>query len=227
MIKQTIKIRKQEMTIYKPDTCRYCNKGIELIMLNSFTTTYYEDTVLCVSFKCPSCQQIIICKYFIEQCGILSSTTNVPFEILGGHGICEHFSNEINEVSPMFEKIFNDAFKAQQNGLNEIVGLGYRRAFEFLVKDFAISKTTDESKRDNIKKQSLSNIINNYFPNGSVKELLNSTSWIGNDFAHYNHTHPDIELEDLKELIKLSVLKIEEELKIKKYVTKIKSNRIP
>lgn len=67
----------------------------------------------------------------------------------------------------------------------------------------------------------LSQVVNTYFPNGKIKELITRATWIGNDFAHYETKHSDINLEDLKQLILLSASRIDESLKIKKYIEKV------
>lgn len=224
MLEQIIKLNKNNsISVYKPSECNYCNKGVDLIFCDSFIAEFYSESILCVSYKCPVCQQIIICKYNLSTLGYsnMFNSPIPPFETLGGEGISKEFSNEINKVSPSFVKIFNDAYRAEQIGLTEVVGLGYRRSFEFLIKDYAISQEIDETKRKNIKKMQLSQVVNTYFPNGKIKEIITRATWIGNDFAHYETKHSDINLEDLKQLILLSASRIDESLKIKKYIEKV------
>lgn len=227
MLKQTIKLNKvnDNVIVFKPSECSCCNKGVDLILCNAFIEDCSSSSVLCVSFKCPVCQNIIICKYIlnIDIYNHVIPRSMYPFEILGGKGLNKEFSNEINELSPAFVKIFNDAYRAEQIGLIEVVGLGYRRAFEFLIKDYAINQEITEVNKESIKRMQLSQVINNYFPDGEIKSLLTRATWIGNDFAHYETKHSDIKLEDLKELLLLSVSRIDETLKTKKYIEKIKS----
>ena len=224
MLEQVIKLNKNNsVSVYKPSECNYCNKGVDLIFCNAFITEFYSESILCVSYKCPVCQQIIICKYILSTLGY-NNMPNSPipyFEILGGEGISQDFSNEINVLSQSFVKIYNDAYREEQIGLTEVVGLGYRRAFEFLIKDYAMSQETDEAKKEIIKKMKLLQVVNKYFPDGEIKELITRATWIGNDFAHYETKHSDINLEDLKQLILLSVSRIDESLKIKKYIENV------
>lgn len=224
MLEQKIKINnKYTISVYKPSKCNYCNKGIDLIYCRSFIADFYSEKILCVLYKCPICQQLIICKYNL-QLGLYDTMLGgpiSPFETLGGAGVSQEFSNEINELSPSFVKIFNDAYRAEQVGLTEVVGLGYRRAFEFLIKDYAIGKENDEAKKENIKKMQLSQVVNTYFPDGKVKDLLVRAAWIGNDFSHYESRHFNIKLEDLRKLVLISVSKIDESLQIKKFIERI------
>lgn len=73
-----------------------------------------------------------------------------------------------------------------------------------------------------LKKKSLSKCIEDYFPDNESKELLVRTNWIGNDFAHYQSKHEDIDINDLKQLIMLSVQIIVADVKKKDYISKIK-----
>lgn len=225
MLEQIIKIGKSDkIKVYKPSECNYCNKSGDLIFCNAFVEKYYSDYVLCVSYKCQVCQQIIICKYHLDNYGCFNLSDYgilPPYEILGGSGVTKEFTQEINELNPSFVKIFNDSYKAEQLGLNEVVGLGYRRAFEFLIIDYALSIESDDDEKSNIKEIPLSNVIKSYFPDGQVKDLLLRAAWIGNDFAHYESKHPDIQVNQLKELLLLSVSKIDEEIRTRKYIENI------
>jgi len=58
------------------------------------------------------------------------------------------FPKEVEKYSKNFIVIYNQAFTAEINGLTEICGLGYRKAFEFLIKDYLIKKI----QKKNIKK---------------------------------------------------------------------------
>ena len=223
-LEQIIKISKDNnVNVYKPSECNYCNKGIDLIYCKSFIADFYSEKILCVLYKCPICQQLIICKYNLqlELCDTMLSGPIHPFETLGGVEISQKFSNAINELCPSFVKIFNDAYRVEQVGLTEVVGLGYRRAFEFLIKDYAIGKENDEAKKENIKKMQLSQVVNTYFPDGEVKDLLVRAAWIGNDFSHYESRHLNIKLEDLRQLVLISASKIDESIKTRKFIERI------
>lgn len=55
------------------------------------------------------------------------------------------FSQEIKDLSPNFVKIYHQAEQAENTGLSDICGLGYRKALEFLVKDYAIAFNPTET----------------------------------------------------------------------------------
>ena len=141
-----------------------------------------------------------------------------PKEVIGGHGLIKEFSKEISDLSPRFVEIYNDAYRAEQNGFSTIVGIGYRLAFEYLIKDYCISLKPEE--KDKISKEQLSQCINDYF-DSDIKELIKRTTWLGNDFAHYETKHPDMNIQDLKKLIELCVSEIVTKIQKKFYIESI------
>ena len=61
--------------------------------------------------------------------------------------------------------------------------MGYRKALEFLVKDYAIFLNQEDE--DKIKNASLSSCINNYIDNIKIRHLSLASTWLGNDETHY------------------------------------------
>jgi len=224
MNKEIIKIQKYSIPIAKPDTCTHCDKGIDPIIINKFPYRFYDTCNIVVTYKCPCCEQIFFAKYQANAMDWNFMGQDLyPFEIIGGHKKRLDFSDEIKNLSTKFVEIYNDAFVAEQSGCKEIVGISYRRAFEFLIKDYAIKYNPNDS--DKIKKMNLSDCVKNYVNNDETKDLLLRTTWIGNDFAHYENSHEDIDINNLKELIELSMKEIESEIRKKNYISKIQSNK--
>lgn len=134
----------------------------------------------------------------------------------------KEFAEEINTLSPSFVKIYNEAYSAEQSRLYEICGMGYRKALEFLIKDYLTHKFPDQS--DEIKEDSLGNCIKKkeYGFDEKVKSVAERCAWLGNDHSHYIAKHTDKDLDDLKKLLNMTVTWItllvqsEEALKIEK-----------
>ena len=80
--------------------------------------------------------------------------------------------------------------------------MGYRKALEFLVKDYATYKWPDKS--DDIKSQSLTRVINNYLDTPKIKQCAERAAWLGNDESHYVRKHDSHDLKDLKNLLELT-----------------------
>ena len=118
------------------------------------------------------------------------------------------FSDIINEISPKFEKIYNEAVKAQQSNLMEICGGGYRKALEFLTYDYAIKKNPESESVIKGMGQ-LSNVISTYLPDDFTKLNVASATWLGNEEVHYVKKYEDLDIDDLIEFIDDVVTQIE------------------
>ena len=106
-------------------------------------------------------------------------------------------------VSPEFVTIYQQAVQAEKSGLDQIAGIGYRRALEFLVKDYC--KQRHPEKAQAIENAPLSNCIRDYIEYERLKIVASRAAWLGNDQAHYTQKHTDRDLEDLKRLIQLTM----------------------
>ena len=110
-------------------------------------------------------------------------------------------ADEITALSPSFVKIYAQAQTAQDHGLDEIAGPGFRKALEFLVKDYAISLQTDDNAKDEIKKIQLGSVTAKYLPGDKLPVVSKRAAWLGNDETHYERRWVGKDLEDLKKLI--------------------------
>ena len=99
--------------------------------------------------------------------------------------------------------LYNQAFKAEHLKLDQISGIGYRKALEFLIKDFLIKhELKDESK---VKSTALGCCIDTMIDNPQLKAVASRATWLGNDQTHYDQKYSDNDIQDLKRLIDLSV----------------------
>lgn len=105
------------------------------------------------------------------------------------------FDPEIARLSPSFVKIFEEAYAAEKHELTLICGMGYRKALEFLVKDYLIEKYPQED--DAIAKEPLSQSIRR-IDNLQIKTLAERSAWLGNDETHYTKKHDGYSYEDIK-----------------------------
>ena len=105
-------------------------------------------------------------------------------------------SPHIQEISSNFCDVYAQSCKAEQEHLDLIAGMGYRRALEFLCKDYAISYHADE--REQIIAMPLMQCIKKYIDHPVAAQLAERAAWLGNDHAHYISKHPDKDLNDLK-----------------------------
>lgn len=117
------------------------------------------------------------------------------------------FSEKIMHISPSFCEIFEQAECAQQDDYKLICGLGYGKALEFLVKDYAIFKFPLDVEM--IKKSNLSECIKKH----SVVEIRDSADvarLLRNDQTHYERSYLTHGSRELKTLILLMISLIEQ-----------------
>lgn len=132
---------------------------------------------------------------------------------------------ELKRVSASFFNIASQASRAESAGLDEIAGMGYRKALEFLIKDYCISELPSE--KEVIEKKFLGNVISDHVSNQNIKDCAQRAVWLGNDETHYKRkwTHHDVN--DLKTLIQLTESWITNELLTKKYKTELVKGKEP
>lgn len=166
---------------------------------------------------CPKCQNCFITTYNTHNIGIgrggiqLFETVNEgnsePIFFCGST-----FSDYIKNLSPKFIEIYNQSENAEAINLNQIAGMGYRKALEFLIKDYAIH--TNPNEKNKIESMLLSNCINTYIDKPKIKTLAERSAWLGNDETHYVKKHTDRDISDLKKIIKACVGYIDSELAV-------------
>ncbi|WP_243349019.1 DUF4145 domain-containing protein [Parabacteroides sp. FAFU027] len=127
----------------------------------------------------------------------------------------KEFSETINSISTNFTLIYNQSLAAEQYQLIEICGVGYRKALEFLIKEYLIQK--NKSEQEKIEKKLLGSCINEYVDDVRIKKVAKRAVWLGNDETHYIRKWEGKDLSDLKKLIDLTVHWIEMEALTKSF----------
>lgn len=192
-----------------PDNCPVCRHGIEPMSTGQAHVTYGGRSALQVVFKCPrsQCQSFFISSY--TQRYFPGSRAYFFFGSAPYNHIPRQFSDHIATISPMFCIIFNESQGAESEGWKLIAGPGYRKALEFLVKDYLC--TLKPSEADKIKATQLGPCIEAFVDNDKVKQTAKRAAWLGNDETHYVRKWEDHDLSDLKNLTELTVRWIEME----------------
>ncbi len=210
----------------------------------STTKLYYYDAIRCgfatetihnTSIVCPHCRMTMIPKFiFMDHderggqsvfCRCTNPSCNHTFiaeynsnyfvRVEPSHSLNKReFSSIIESISLSFCEIFNQAFAAQQMKLTQICGVGYRKALEFLIKDYVISK--DATKTESIREKLLGNCINEDVTDERIKQVAKRATWIGNDETHYVRKWEDKDVNDLVALIDLTIRWIESEKETEK-----------
>lgn len=132
----------------------------------------------------------------------------------------KHWPAEINNISTSFSEIFNQSLNAEGQNLSHICGPGYRKALEFLIKDYCIYKNVD--KTDEIKSMLLGDCIKKFIKDESIKACAQRAAWLGNDETHYVRRWDKKDIADLKILIQLTVNHVQTEILTNKYIEEMK-----
>ncbi len=194
-----------------PNECPICHKAIEPI---DKCREYNKNNKVYVLFECPSCREgfishyhnshekVIYKSYEYEKISLIDSYPKQIKTI--------EIEDSIKKISPTFCNIYNQAYASEQYGLNDISGIGYRKALEFLIKDYCIYKNNGEEEQ--IKKEPLGQVINDFIDSDRIKKLAKASSWIGNDETHYIRKYIDKDVNDLKKFIETTKAFIHYEL---------------
>ena len=188
--------------------CPLCNHALSPTVLYASLIEYddYEMNKVFLLNYCPNCDNEFMSShcYDPEDEGFMYSSS-APTQFT------EHiFSNNLQKLSPQFVKAYNESLHAESLALTSICGMGYRKALEFLIKDYSISKNPDD--RTKIEQLSLSQCINAYIDEERLKTLARASVWLGNDQTHYVQKHSDHGLKELKQFINAFVTFIDADL---------------
>ncbi len=207
-----VRFIKNQGSLYKedqinglPNECPFCH---QIITPHILCAAHKGEDTLQVFFSCPNnkCQNAFIGYY-----DFLRTLQEWHFNgtLTKGDIVECQFSNEIKELSETFVCIYNEAYFAEQEKLFEICGVGYRKALEFLIKDYSVKKNPNDEEK--IKRMPLAQCIEKYIDNPKIKSAAQRAVWLGNDETHYIRKWADKDLSDLKDLIKAAVFYIEME----------------
>lgn len=185
------------------DKCKICKKVTSPIKIDDQTREIsYRHYRLCVNRYCLQCNHYFIDEFdVIGEDGSYSETSFavLPIEVKPELLSDIVFSDDITLISPIGKEIYLQALKAEQEQLDLIAGIGYRKALEFFVKDFVIANNPDD--KDKVAKMLLKSVIDNYIDDQSLKTFATATAFVGNDETHYTRKHSDKDLESLKKYL--------------------------
>lgn len=195
-----------------PEKCPYCHVFIHPKILVAYLRDINSTSVLDAALKCANskCQRTFVATYqqFYSPFG---NNTCYEFSELPLPEAVEvtSFTTSIKALSAYFVEIYNQSERAEATALDKVAGVGYRKALEFLVKDYLIYKIP--SNEDSIKKTMLGPCIKQ-IDDTKIKNIAERATWLGNDETHYVRKWIEKDVNDLKALIKLVVHYIDADL---------------
>lgn len=166
-----------------------------------------------VALPCPGCKELIRLLLihpptFTEHEAGLSLTALYLYPAPP----LETLNNElIASVSPKFGEIYGQTAQAERLGLDQICGMGYRKALEYLIKDYLCYLYPERAKEFRGPDFWLSIAIRE-LDDPRLQPIAERASWLGNDETHYERRWAEHDVEHLKLAIRLVANLIDAEL---------------
>ena len=202
-LQRVISVSNHAYQVEVPDACPICHRHSEIEVVRAESI----DGLTRV-------QAILRCAYVFCYYGASPSST-----LLGVRPVKPQpsaFSDAVRTISPTFIQIFDQADEASHNGLLDVTGPGYRKSFEFLIKDYAKSLAPD--KATEIEGKFSGAVVNDYISDARIQAVAKRCLWLGNDETHYLKKWTTHDMADLVALIKLVAHWIDIEQLSKQYV---------
>ncbi|MHC1735216.1 MAG: hypothetical protein AB9921_06040 [Erysipelotrichaceae bacterium] len=204
------------------DECPICQKSIEPIYLSAFKDV---DNTVGIFYFCKGCGKSFLSRYtFAGPNSEGASQYRLKASFPKSFKPTE-FSETISGVSSQFVNIYNQSKTAELLNLDEIAGIGFRKALEFLVKDYAILRNPDQ--QGEIAAMHLQGCIKKFITHPRTQEVLSKAVWVGNDETHYQRKIEGSDIDLLKKLIDLSIHWISMDLESEKTVEFVTQNATP
>lgn len=205
------------ISVTDPSQCPHCHNGIEPRHISESTEKEINYSIWKCTFR--ECgKQFIAVHQDIGQ----GQATFLGF--LDGQPTGPYWPDTIKKLKSKFIETYNQALKAEYSSLDEIAGMGFRKAIEYLVKDYLIQR--DSELEGKIEDKLLSTVIGENFNStqeADLKDLLKRATWLGNDMTHYLRYHDNFDISDLKELIQLVMDEIHSIEQKRHYIANIQS----
>ena|ERR1035437_4087233 len=178
-----------------PDECPMCHR---LLSVSSSSFTRISNTFLQGVYQCPSisCHRLFIATFINNpNTGYMYFQHSLPLV-----AIERPLDPKLKEVSSEFAETYQQSWRAKQLGMLKIAGTGFRRALEFLVKDYACRDLSDPEK-DPIRKKPMAQCIRDHIQEEGIKTVAERAAWLGNDETHYLRQWEDKDINDLIDLL--------------------------
>jgi hypothetical protein len=208
-VKRSISVGNQGYQVDLPEACPLCHRHSELATIKSDAVN--EGANVQVIYRCA--YQRYFC-FFIGLYGPIGQSSLLSVRPL--KPLASQFPESVAKMSPMFVAVFAEAEEAAQLELSQIAGPGYRKAFEFLIKDYAKSLAPDKAQE--IETKFSGTVVSEFIADTRIQAVAKRSLWLGNDETHYLRKWTNHDISDLVTLIKLTANWIEIDYLSKAYV---------
>ncbi len=183
------------LEVNSADKCPICHFGIDLSQnswwnYHDIHSSEQEKFNIFSIHICPHCHHGFVTEHhMMVKPNNNDEDDSVPVEesqVVYPHSTPDlNINEQIRKISPRFYDVYRQCLIAKNEGLSDLYGMGYRKALEQLVTDFAINKYPDEKEK--ILAMSLHNRIESYFRDSDAKTALMACKWLGNNETHYEN----------------------------------------
>lgn len=191
----------------KPAVCPFCGIGTDGTIVSASSLPYRKDHHIVVSsIQCTGCTQKFVAIY--ERVDNELTYIDVLPQPSG-----EALNSCFQEISPRFVEVHKEAQTAELLGLTDLAAMGYRKALEIIVKDFAI--VVLEEPENTVAKKQLADAISAYLHQESLVKTADVVRILGNDHVHYKEKYPEFDFTLLKHYYNIFLHLIVTEYEIK------------
>ncbi|MCM1167588.1 MAG: hypothetical protein NC299_08475 [Lachnospiraceae bacterium] len=213
--------------VNSPSQCPCCGKVlatdiIPTVAVNNIRDDKQKTYKVMAVYRCTSCGELFVTyneNIYEDNCVLIRDPFDDMYEDDERNVVVNDiytypfdklrisFERDIEELSPMFVEIYHQAEVAEKQGLTLIHGMAYRRALEFLVRDYCVYLNPD--KETEIDSKMLASKIDAYLKDDEdIWMLAQKAAWLGNDNTHVINKHPENTVDDMKSFIDILVAKI-------------------
>lgn len=196
-----------------PNECPLCHHAVAPKPLAFVGSGPKEEFSVQEAFQCTNrrCAGIFVAVYRCSEGNTFAYSGSVPRTVKP-----PELSELVAELSPTFAEVYRQSFAAEAHGLTQLTGIGLRKSFEFLIKDYAVHVAGVPA--ETVGRRPLVQCIKDYLSDERLRECAERAAWLGNDEVHYTRQWTDKDVGDLKILIRIVVNLLENELLRRRYV---------
>lgn len=196
-----------DFALSKPMVCPHCDayedgQKLQSALLPVGQGHFYGF----ISYSCTCC-----CKRYVVAYNIDTASKSAKYVTTFPQGTLSYQSDRLGALSPQFIDIYNQSLRAAQIGDFDLAAIGFRKALECLVKDYAIKELHEE--KELVAQKKLHKAISDYL-DSSLISTADVVRILGNDYAHYERRYDEHDFEVLKEYMEIFIHLVETKLMI-------------
>ncbi|MDM8100960.1 DUF4145 domain-containing protein [Oceanobacillus oncorhynchi] len=214
---ESSRLENDQFDIKEPKQCMHCYTSGPQVKLGCYVTLGNHDKAEGIAlYACQLCGSTSI--HYLERSGDFHDPTFTPISsipILKEN--IQDITSQFRSMFPNFYEIYSQSLTAEENDLDQIAGMGYRKALEFLVTDYLIAYPVEGAEEEWLTnpKTTLSKKISK-LPSQRIQKLAKAISFLGNDETHYSRQHPEHDIQSIKAFTRALISEIQNEIELQR-----------